>query len=53
MVFINRDIHPTKRQLNDGLYSLNNDWDNDMKIVSDLTCVAIVGIEDPVRPEVF
>jgi P-type Ca2+ transporter type 2B len=27
------------------------DWDDD-RVESDLTCVAIVGIEDPVRPEV-
>lgn len=28
------------------------DWDNEAEIVTDLTCVAVVGIEDPVRPEV-
>ncbi|XP_056416125.1 plasma membrane calcium-transporting ATPase 4 [Hyla sarda] len=28
------------------------DWDNEADIVSDLTCIAVVGIEDPVRPEV-
>ncbi|XP_058028664.1 plasma membrane calcium-transporting ATPase 3 isoform X3 [Ahaetulla prasina] len=28
------------------------DWDNENDIVIDLTCIAIVGIEDPVRPEV-
>uniref|UniRef100_T1G8G7 Calcium-transporting ATPase n=1 Tax=Helobdella robusta TaxID=6412 RepID=T1G8G7_HELRO len=28
------------------------DWDNEDVIVSNLTCVCIVGIEDPVRPEV-
>ncbi|XP_066477494.1 plasma membrane calcium-transporting ATPase 1-like [Tiliqua scincoides] len=27
-------------------------WDDENKILSDLTCIAIVGIEDPVRPEV-
>ncbi|XP_026567148.1 plasma membrane calcium-transporting ATPase 3 isoform X7 [Pseudonaja textilis] len=28
------------------------DWDNENDIVIDLTCIAVVGIEDPVRPEV-
>ncbi|XP_058266318.1 plasma membrane calcium-transporting ATPase 3b isoform X1 [Hemibagrus wyckioides] len=28
------------------------EWDNEADIVTDLTCIAVVGIEDPVRPEV-
>ncbi|XP_026105712.1 plasma membrane calcium-transporting ATPase 3-like isoform X4 [Carassius auratus] len=28
------------------------DWDNEIDIVSNLTCITMVGIEDPVRPEV-
>lgn len=28
------------------------DWDDETKIINDLTCIAIVGIEDPVRKEV-
>ncbi|XP_074872781.1 plasma membrane calcium-transporting ATPase 3 isoform X2 [Carettochelys insculpta] len=28
------------------------DWDNEAEVVGDLTCIAVVGIEDPVRPEV-
>ncbi|XP_056381256.1 plasma membrane calcium-transporting ATPase 2 isoform X4 [Hyla sarda] len=28
------------------------DWENENDIVADLTCVTVVGIEDPVRPEV-
>jgi hypothetical protein len=28
------------------------DWDNEEDIVTKLTCLCIVGIEDPVRPEV-
>uniref|UniRef100_A0A3Q1FSL7 Calcium-transporting ATPase n=1 Tax=Acanthochromis polyacanthus TaxID=80966 RepID=A0A3Q1FSL7_9TELE len=28
------------------------DWDNEAQILTGLTCVAVVGIEDPVRPEV-
>ena len=27
-------------------------WEDEMTIITDLTCIAIVGIEDPVRPEV-
>ncbi|XP_056292472.1 plasma membrane calcium-transporting ATPase 1-like isoform X1 [Pseudoliparis swirei] len=27
-------------------------WDNENEIVNDLTCIVVVGIEDPVRPEV-
>lgn len=29
------------------------DWENEADIVSDLTCITVVGIEDPVRPEVY
>ncbi|XP_053329559.1 plasma membrane calcium-transporting ATPase 3 isoform X2 [Spea bombifrons] len=28
------------------------EWDNENVIVTDLTCITVVGIEDPVRPEV-
>ncbi|KAM9772245.1 plasma membrane calcium-transporting ATPase 1 isoform 1-T3 [Syngnathus typhle] len=28
------------------------DWDNETDILSGLTCICVVGIEDPVRPEV-
>ncbi|KAG7477737.1 hypothetical protein MATL_G00072800 [Megalops atlanticus] len=28
------------------------EWDSENEILSDLTCIAVVGIEDPVRPEV-
>ena len=34
------------------LGSAEQDWENDEKIVNDLICIAIVGIEDPVRKEV-
>ncbi|TEA42560.1 hypothetical protein DBR06_SOUSAS1610046 [Sousa chinensis] len=27
------------------------DWDNENDILNDLTCICVVGIEDPVRPE--
>ena len=29
------------------------EWDDEERIVSNLTCICIVGIEDPVRPEVY
>lgn len=28
------------------------DWDDESHILSGLTCISVVGIEDPVRPEV-
>ena len=28
------------------------DWEDEMAVVSELTCLGVVGIEDPVRPEV-
>ncbi|CAO2621372.1 Plasma membrane calcium-transporting ATPase 3 [Lemmus lemmus] len=28
------------------------DWENESEVVGELTCIAVVGIEDPVRPEV-
>lgn len=27
-------------------------WDSEADILTDLTCICVVGIEDPVRPEV-
>ncbi len=29
------------------------DWENETDIVSNLICITVVGIEDPVRPEVY
>lgn len=28
------------------------DWENEGEVLSNLTCIGVVGIEDPVRPEV-
>ncbi|XP_072814217.1 plasma membrane calcium-transporting ATPase 3 isoform X2 [Vicugna pacos] len=36
----------------DFLATQEPDWDNENEVVGDLTCIAVVGIEDPVRPEV-
>lgn len=27
------------------------EWENEAEIINNLTCIAVVGIEDPVRPE--
>ncbi|XP_032088126.1 plasma membrane calcium-transporting ATPase 1-like [Thamnophis elegans] len=35
-----------------GSDSTEPQWDEESTIIKDLTCIAIVGIEDPVRPEV-
>ncbi|KAJ1349000.1 Plasma membrane calcium-transporting ATPase 2 [Parelaphostrongylus tenuis] len=34
-------------------YTGEIDWDNEDSIVSELTAIAIVGIQDPVRPGAF
>ena len=36
----------------DGEIVSSPDWDNEDDTVTDLTCIGIVGIHDPVRPEV-
>ncbi|XP_073732123.1 plasma membrane calcium-transporting ATPase 4 isoform X4 [Misgurnus anguillicaudatus] len=33
-------------------FSSEPDWENEADILNDLTCICVVGIEDPVRPEV-
>ncbi|XP_043423908.1 plasma membrane calcium-transporting ATPase 4 isoform X7 [Leopardus geoffroyi] len=43
-----RTICIAYRDFNDG----EPPWDNESEILTELTCVAVVGIEDPVRPEV-
>jgi len=37
---------------NDEVVLSEPDWEDENAIVSNLTCIAVVGIEDPVRPEV-
>jgi len=37
---------------NEVLISSSHNWDNENDIISNLTCICVVGIEDPVRPEV-
>ncbi|XP_025020516.1 plasma membrane calcium-transporting ATPase 4 [Python bivittatus] len=36
----------------DFLAGVEPDWDAENEVLSDLTCITVVGIEDPVRPEV-
>ncbi|MBV94969.1 Plasma membrane calcium-transporting ATPase 4, partial [Eschrichtius robustus] len=43
-----RTICIAYRDFNDG----EPPWDNESEILTELTCIAVVGIEDPVRPEV-
>ncbi|XP_026131563.1 plasma membrane calcium-transporting ATPase 3-like isoform X4 [Carassius auratus] len=33
-------------------FTTEPDWDSEADILNDLTCICVVGIEDPVRPEV-
>uniref|UniRef100_A0A673L007 Calcium-transporting ATPase n=1 Tax=Sinocyclocheilus rhinocerous TaxID=307959 RepID=A0A673L007_9TELE len=33
-------------------FTTEPDWDNEADILNNLTCICVVGIEDPVRPEV-
>jgi len=47
-----RDFVPGKADVNQVHYESEPDWDDEDRIVSNLTCVCVVGIEDPVRPEV-
>ncbi|XP_046747533.1 plasma membrane calcium-transporting ATPase 2 isoform X2 [Diprion similis] len=47
-----RDFVPGKAEINQVHIDNDPDWDNEENIVNNLTCLCIVGIEDPVRPEV-
>uniref|UniRef100_A0A8C2RFK9 Calcium-transporting ATPase n=1 Tax=Capra hircus TaxID=9925 RepID=A0A8C2RFK9_CAPHI len=41
-----------RRTIKRELFCKGEKWDNENDIVTGLTCIAVVGIEDPVRPEV-
>ncbi|XP_064604968.1 plasma membrane calcium-transporting ATPase 2-like isoform X2 [Liolophura sinensis] len=45
-------VKEEKGNENDVVYSEEPDWENEDEIVKGLTCLCVVGIEDPVRPEV-
>ncbi|KAL7647962.1 UNVERIFIED_CONTAM: hypothetical protein RMT77_001578 [Armadillidium vulgare] len=47
-----RDFVPGKAEINQVHFDSEPNWDDEDNIISNLTCVCIVGIEDPVRPEV-
>uniref|UniRef100_A0A1I7Y0Y4 Calcium-transporting ATPase n=1 Tax=Steinernema glaseri TaxID=37863 RepID=A0A1I7Y0Y4_9BILA len=47
-----KDYVPGNAEENQVNFAGEIDWDNEDAIVNDLTAVAIVGIQDPVRPEV-
>ena len=50
-----RDFMPESSRTNDintTFYSQVPDWDNESEILKEFTCLCLVGIEDPVRPEV-
>uniref|UniRef100_A0A1Y9IUE9 Calcium-transporting ATPase n=1 Tax=Anopheles minimus TaxID=112268 RepID=A0A1Y9IUE9_9DIPT len=47
-----RDFVPGKANINEVHYDGEPNWDDEENIISNLTCLCVVGIEDPVRPEV-
>lgn len=47
-----RDFVPSNPEINQVQYSGEINWDDEDAIVKDLTCICLVGIQDPVRPEV-
>ena len=47
-----RDFVPGKAEINQVRIDNEPVWDDEENIVNNLTCLGVVGIEDPVRPEV-
>ncbi|XP_034474940.1 plasma membrane calcium-transporting ATPase 2 isoform X2 [Drosophila innubila] len=47
-----RDFVPGKAALNEVHIDGEPNWDDEENIMTNLTCLCVVGIEDPVRPEV-
>ncbi|XP_050678391.1 plasma membrane calcium-transporting ATPase 2 isoform X2 [Leptidea sinapis] len=47
-----RDFVPGKAEINQVHIDQEPNWDDEDNIVNNLTCLCVVGIEDPVRPEV-
>lgn len=47
-----RDFVPGKAEINQVHIDNEPNWDDEANIVTNLTCLCVVGIEDPVRPEV-
>ncbi|KAH7985743.1 hypothetical protein HPB49_026294 [Dermacentor silvarum] len=44
--------HGSNTKANEVALTQEPDWEDEENIVKDLTCLCVVGIEDPVRPEV-
>ncbi|XP_067614140.1 plasma membrane calcium-transporting ATPase 3-like isoform X5 [Eurosta solidaginis] len=47
-----RDFVPGKAAINEVHFDEEPNWDDEENVTSNLTCLCVVGIEDPVRPEV-
>lgn len=47
-----REFVPGKAEINQVHIESEPNWDDEENIVNNLTCICVVGIEDPVRPEV-
>lgn len=47
-----KDFVPHKAEENEVQIDGEPNWDDEDNIVKELTCICVVGIEDPVRPEV-
>jgi Ca2+ transporting ATPase len=47
-----KEYVPGSAQMHEEHMDIEPDWDNEDNIISNLVCLCIVGIEDPVRPEV-
>lgn len=47
-----RDFVPGKAEINQVHFDNEVNWDDEEYIVNNLTAICVVGIEDPVRPEV-
>ncbi|XP_071745596.1 LOW QUALITY PROTEIN: plasma membrane calcium-transporting ATPase 2 [Lepeophtheirus salmonis] len=47
-----RDFVPSRAEINQVHYENEPNWDEEDRIINNLTCLCVVGIEDPVRPEV-
>jgi Ca2+ transporting ATPase len=48
-----REFVPGKAEINQVHIDNEPNWDDEENIVNNLTCIGLVGIEDPVRPEVI
>eukprot|EP00096_Caligus_rogercresseyi_P001662 TRINITY_DN127_c0_g1_i1.p1 TRINITY_DN127_c0_g1~~TRINITY_DN127_c0_g1_i1.p1 ORF type:complete len:839 (-),score=209.17 TRINITY_DN127_c0_g1_i1:2656-5172(-) len=47
-----RDFVPSRAEINQVHSEAEPNWEEEDRIINNLTCLCVVGIEDPVRPEV-